>query len=152
MADIYSSVRLPSFYFTSRVAPFDWRLLHGVDVDEVVSKPDSSCYMLHPALLVFKQQSSDLCLYASCMSAIGAAERYCSPGGAHTNAAAGQHTCRTNAVAAQLCATVQAGAAGSGAPMANAGEPCQAVPCIHTCTHSSRQVRALMRFYAACCR
>jgi hypothetical protein len=37
MDDIYSSVRVSNFQFTSRATPFDWRLLHGVDVDEVVS-------------------------------------------------------------------------------------------------------------------
>eukprot|EP00882_Tetradesmus_deserticola_P033382 GHRQ01038133.1.p1 GENE.GHRQ01038133.1~~GHRQ01038133.1.p1 ORF type:complete len:113 (+),score=34.82 GHRQ01038133.1:214-552(+) len=40
MADIYSSTCISNFQFSSRVAPFDWRLLHGVDVDEVVRLND----------------------------------------------------------------------------------------------------------------
>lgn len=37
--DIYAAVDLTHFRFTTRVNPFDWRLLHGIDVDEVVSGP-----------------------------------------------------------------------------------------------------------------
>jgi hypothetical protein len=43
MDDIYTSVRVSNFRFRSRVTPFDWRLLHGVDADELVSKRSSCC-------------------------------------------------------------------------------------------------------------
>lgn len=35
--DIYSAVDLGSFQFTPRCNPFNWRLLHGLDVDALVS-------------------------------------------------------------------------------------------------------------------
>lgn len=47
MTDIYSSIQVQNFRFTPRTSPFDWRLLHGVDVDDVVSKPCSYCCELH---------------------------------------------------------------------------------------------------------
>jgi hypothetical protein len=34
--DIYSAVDLGSFQFTPRCNPFNWRLLHGLDVDALV--------------------------------------------------------------------------------------------------------------------
>lgn len=34
--DIWTKVDLSGFSFTPRVLPFDWRLLHGVDADELV--------------------------------------------------------------------------------------------------------------------
>lgn len=37
MTDIYSAVDLSNFQFTPRCHPFNWRLLHGLDVDALVS-------------------------------------------------------------------------------------------------------------------
>lgn len=42
MADIYSAVDLSSFQFTTRCNPFNWRLLHGLDVDVLVSSVGSA--------------------------------------------------------------------------------------------------------------
>lgn len=33
---IYAAVDLSGFAFTTRLSPFDWRLLHGFDPDDVV--------------------------------------------------------------------------------------------------------------------
>lgn len=39
---IYSALDLSGFAFTTRRSPFDWRLLHGVDADEVVRAPTAA--------------------------------------------------------------------------------------------------------------
>jgi hypothetical protein len=35
--DIYRAVDVSNFQFKARTATFDWKLLHGVDADHVVS-------------------------------------------------------------------------------------------------------------------
>lgn len=89
--DIYSSVDLGSFQFTPRCNPFNWRLLHGLDVDALVSfLSDSCCCCPHAAaakaLIAAAAAAAD-------SGQAGAAERHSTAGGSDSSTAARQHRC-----------------------------------------------------------